>query len=154
MTSKIQKQRRLGSGIVSYSMAKALKKYGFNHTTPAFYDKGGKLFMKPGLVVIRPSNNHNGSASYISAPRYENVAKWLRMNMGIFIQIRLVSSDTFKVEIAQMNPYKVEMLKEEYHSYKEALQYGVKNVMITLMLNEDKVQVYPNVPTSGFTFAD
>lgn len=121
--------------LVSFEQAKALKELGF----PQRFISSFGWFSKNGLL-----NNSSIDAPMEEvddecvAPSYEFVAKWLREDCDIYIEVdRLEKLYSWKI-ISSNNTLYNNLVSEKYNTYEEALSAGIDRTIEMLKEYEHK----------------
>jgi hypothetical protein len=119
--------------IITFETAKLAKKKEFNEICQYYYE----ILDKP-ITLQKMSCSNVEGYKQPTAPTQSLLAKWLRDEYRIFININYDGNDeVFRVEIIKQNndrSRKVFYLKEEniimmFHSYEEALEIGLQEAL-------------------------
>ena len=120
---------------VSFETAKLAKEKGFDIPTRYGFSE------RRSLVRVDTSDNWNQDKELYSRPTQSLLARWLRENYGLFIEItidfmRLITEDN-PTKYYPMYYYKIINLKNssyvnnrhEYYSYEEAMEDGLQEAL-------------------------
>lgn len=120
---------------VSFETAKLAKEKGFDIPTRYGFSE------RRSLVRVDTSDNWNQDKELYSRPTQSLLARWLRENYGLFIEvtvdfIRLIREcdyakyyPIYYYKIVNLNNADYTNNKEEFHSYEEAMEAGLREAL-------------------------